>query len=57
VAEAEFGAVIVNAKTGTVTRTTLTEHVHPQEVTGLKTDNSTSDGIINKTVQQNVPNP
>jgi hypothetical protein len=43
VAEAEFGAVFVNAKTGTVTRTILTEMGHPQEATELKIDNSTSD--------------
>jgi hypothetical protein len=51
-AEAKFGAVFVNAKTGTVTRTTLTQMGHQQEATYLKTDNSTEDGIINKTVQQ-----
>jgi hypothetical protein len=48
--EAEFGAVFVKAKAGAVTRTTLKEMVHPQEATYLKTDNSTADGIINKTV-------
>jgi hypothetical protein len=50
VAEAEFGDVFVNAKTGTITHTTLTEMCHPQEATDLKTDNSTADGIINKNV-------
>jgi hypothetical protein len=50
--EAKFGAVFVNAKTDTITRTMLTERGHPQEATDLKTDNSTTDGIINKTVQQ-----
>jgi hypothetical protein len=52
VAEAEFGAAFVNANTDTVARTTLTELGHPQEATDLKTDSSTADGIINKTVQQ-----
>jgi hypothetical protein len=52
VADAEFGAVFVNAKEGTVTRTTLSEMGHEQDATDLKTDNSTADGIINNTVQQ-----
>ena len=52
VAEAEFGAVFVNAKEGTVTRTTLSEMGHKQDATDLRTDNSTADGIINNTVQQ-----
>jgi hypothetical protein len=51
-AEAGFGAVFDNAKTGTVTYTTLTEMGHLQETTDMKTDNSTADGTINKTVQQ-----
>jgi hypothetical protein len=52
VAEAEFGALFVNAKEGTVTRTTLTEMGHNQDATELKTDNTTEDWIINSTVQQ-----
>jgi hypothetical protein len=52
VAEAEFGAVFVNAKEGTVTRTALAEMGHNQDATELKTDNTTADGIINKKVQQ-----
>jgi hypothetical protein len=52
VAEAEFGALFVNAKEGTVTRTTLAEMGHNQDATELKTDNTTVDGIINNTVQQ-----
>jgi hypothetical protein len=52
VAEAEFGALFVNAKEGTVTRTTLSEMGHNQEATDLTTDNTTADGIINNTVQQ-----
>jgi hypothetical protein len=52
VAEAEFGAIFVNAEEGTVTRTTLAEMVHNQDATELKTDNNTSNGIINDTVQQ-----
>jgi hypothetical protein len=36
VAEAEYGALFVNAKTGTVTRETLREMGHPQDTTELK---------------------
>jgi hypothetical protein len=52
VAEADYGALFVNAKTGTVTRETLKEMVHPQDATELRTDNNTDDGIANKTVLQ-----
>jgi uncharacterized protein YycO len=52
VAEAECGAFFVNAKEGTVTRTTLSEMGHKQNATELKNDDSTSDSIINNTVQQ-----
>jgi hypothetical protein len=52
VAEAEYGTLFVNAKTGTVTRETLREMGHPQDATELKTYNTTSDGIANKTVLQ-----
>jgi hypothetical protein len=52
VAEAEFGALFVNAKEGTATRTTLAEMGHNQDATELKTGNTTADGIINNTVQQ-----
>jgi hypothetical protein len=52
VAEAEFGAIFVNAKEGTVTRTTLSEMGHNQDATELTTENTTADSIINNTVQQ-----
>jgi hypothetical protein len=52
VAEAESGALFVNAKEGTVSGTTLAEMGHNQDATELKTDNTTADGIINNTVQQ-----
>jgi hypothetical protein len=54
VAEAEFGALFVNAKEGTVKRTTLAEIGHNQDDTELKTDNTTADSIINNTVQQKL---
>jgi hypothetical protein len=52
VAEAKFGALFVNAKEGTTTRTTLAEMGQYQDATELKTDNTTADFIINNTVQQ-----
>jgi hypothetical protein len=52
VADAEFGALFVNAKEGTIKRTTLAEMGHTQDATELKTDNTTKDCIINNTVQQ-----
>jgi hypothetical protein len=51
-AEAELGALFLNAKEATIQRTTLTEMGHEQPVTPLKTDNSTANGIINGTVRQ-----
>jgi hypothetical protein len=45
VAEAEFGAIFVNAKEGTATHITLAEMGLNQEATEIKTDNTTSDGI------------
>jgi hypothetical protein len=54
VAEAEFGALFVNAKEGTITRTALAEMGHNQDATELKTDNTTADGIINNTVQKKL---
>jgi hypothetical protein len=52
VAEAEFGALFVNAKEGTVTRTTLAEMGQNQDATELNNGNTTADDIINNTVQQ-----
>jgi hypothetical protein len=51
-AEAEYGALFVNSKTGTVTRETLKEMGHPQDATELTTDKTTADVIANKTVLQ-----
>jgi hypothetical protein len=56
VAEAKYGALFVNAKTGTVARETLKEMGHPQDATELKTDNTTADGIANKTFLQKQSN-
>jgi hypothetical protein len=51
-AEAEIGAVFLNAKEGTVLRTTLEELGHPQPPTPLHTDNITSTGYNNGTIKQ-----
>ena len=51
-AEAECGGLYMNAKAAVPERTTLIELGHPQPPTPLKTDNSTADGIMNKTVKQ-----
>jgi hypothetical protein len=55
-AEAEIGAVFLNAKEGTVLRTTLEELGHHQPPTPLQTDNTTATatatGKINGTIKQ-----
>jgi hypothetical protein len=53
VAEAELGALFVNAKEG-FTCTKLFEIGPKQDATELKTDNTTEDGIINYTFQQKL---
>jgi hypothetical protein len=54
VAEAEFGALFVKAKEGTVTRTKNSEMGHKQDATELKTENTTTYGIINNKFQQKL---
>ena len=51
-AEAEVGALFVNAKEGEILRTTLTEMGHPQPATTIYTDNSTATGIMNNTIHR-----
>ena len=51
-AEAEVGALYMNAQELSPMRTTLEELDHPQPPTPLRTDNSTADGIMNKTIKQ-----
>jgi hypothetical protein len=51
-AESEYCTFLSNAKEGTTTRTILSEMGHQQSSTEFKTDNSTADGIINKTAEQ-----
>ena len=52
-AEAELGALFINAKEGTMLRTTLEEMGHPQlDPTPIQTDNSTAYKIANGTCKQ-----
>jgi hypothetical protein len=51
-AEAEIGAVFINAKEGAVLRKTLEELGHPQPPTPMETDNTTATGYINGTIKQ-----
>jgi hypothetical protein len=46
-AEAELGALYINARKGVEIRNILEEMDHPQPPTPVQTDNSTADGIIN----------
>jgi hypothetical protein len=51
-AEADIGAVFINAKEGAVLRTTLEELGHPQPPTPLETDKTTATGYSNGTIKQ-----
>ena len=51
-AEAELGALFVNAKEGRVIRLILQELGHPQPPTPIHCDNSTAAGIANNTVKR-----
>jgi hypothetical protein len=51
-AEAEIGAVFLNAKEGAVLRTTLEEMGHKQPPTPMETDNTTATGYRNGTIKQ-----
>ena len=50
-AEAELGALYINARKAVEIRTILAEMGHPQPPTPMQTDNSTAEGIINSKVQ------
>jgi hypothetical protein len=50
-AEAEMGALYINARKAVEERNILEELGHPQPPTPIQTDNSTAEGIINKKVQ------
>jgi hypothetical protein len=51
-AESEVGACFHNAQSGAPLRVALTELGHTQPTTPLRTDNSTSYGIVNETIKQ-----
>ena len=51
-AESEVGGLFMNAQEAVPERKTLIELGHPQPPTPLKTDNSTSYGILDGTVKQ-----
>jgi hypothetical protein len=51
-AEAEIGAVFINAKEGAVLRTTLQELGHPHPPTPLETENTTATGYRNGIINQ-----
>jgi hypothetical protein len=51
-AEAEVGALFVNAKEAEVIRITLEELGHKQQATTIITDNTTAHGIVNSSVRQ-----
>jgi hypothetical protein len=51
-AEAEIGAVLINAKEGAVPRTTLEELGHKQPPTSMETNNNTATGYSNGTIKQ-----
>ena len=51
-AEAECGGLYKNAKEAVPMRITLEELGHPQSATPIRTDNSTADEKMNKTVEQ-----
>jgi hypothetical protein len=56
-AEAELGAMYINARRAVEERIILEEMGHKQLATPVQVDNSTAKGIINKRVQPNVPKP
>ena len=50
-AEAELGALFINAKLAIPMRHTLEEMGHPQYKTPIQTDNSTAHGVVNGKIQ------
>ena len=50
-AEAELGALFLNAKTAVPIRQTLEEMGHKQPPTPIQTDNSTASGVVNNKIQ------
>ncbi len=53
-AEAELGALFINAKTAVSMRTTLEELGHPQTRTPMQTDNSTAHALLTNKILPSV---
>jgi len=51
VAEAELGALFLNAKEAVFIRQILTEMGHPQPRTPIQTDNTTAEAVVNNRIQ------
>ena len=51
-AEAETGGLFHNAQTGLIVRQALSDLVHPQPQTSLKTDNSTANSFVHNNMKQ-----
>jgi hypothetical protein len=49
-AEAELGALFINAKEAVYLRQILIEMGHPQPKTPIQTDNTTAEGVINNKI-------
>ena len=56
-AEAELGALFINAREAVHIRNILTEMGHPQPPTPIQTDNSTANGGVNNKVQPKRTKP
>ena len=56
-AEAELGALYVNAKQAKIIKITLEELGHPQPPTPMHVDNSTTDEIVNSTIKRENQEP
>mgnify|MGYP003316164995 FL=1 len=54
-AEAELGALFLNAQEARIIRLTLAELGHPQPPTPIHIDNSTCVGIVNNTIKRQRP--
>ena len=56
-AEAELGALYINAREAVHIRNILEEMGHPQPPTPIQVDNSTADGVVNNKVQPKSMKP
>jgi hypothetical protein len=56
-AEAELGALYLNAKEAIYLRQIFHEMGHPQPHTPIQTDNTMAEGVIKKKISQNAPRP